>query len=419
MAFDAFFNAHYAEVPGGQLFRELLSAISKVVNLAENKDTRHSERVAVMSLRLARTAGITNYFDLGQIYFAGLLHDVGEIAIPDALLHRKGKLNTDEFQLLTTHTKIGRQIVEQIPFLEDASKIVFWHHERWDGTGYPEGLIADETPIASHVVSLCDALDNIKVQGLYSRPWEWREELYRYSGIQFNPYLVPPAIKLGEEGAFDDCQLSPEETEVLRFAEKDERVAKDLRENYITTMVNFFATLVEAKHRDSASHAKRVSRLARKIGQRMGLAEVMLDTVELAGYFHDIGKMGIPNSILEKPDTLDEEEFELIKRHPEYSAEILSPLSGFGEVTLAVRHHHEKWDGTGYPSGLRGEQIPILARIIFLADVVDFIAHFPRITKEREIRARQLVSDPYGGYFDPKLSRYFEEFNLEMVEREA
>ncbi len=417
--FEVFFQANYGDVSGVQLFRELTSAVSKVVNLAENKDVNHSERVGAMSLRLARAIGITKSYELAQIYFGGLLHDVGEIGIPDSLLHRKVKLNEDEFQLLSTHTKIGRQIVEQIPVLEEAARIVFWHHERWDGTGYPEGLMANEVAISAYIVSLCDALDNIRRQGLFSRPSEWREELRKLSGIQFNPHLVEPAISLCEKGAFDDATISEDELEILHILEEDERVSKALKQDYITNMVNFFMTLLEAKHSDSGSHAKRVSRLARRIGQRIGLSQLELETLELAGYFHDIGKMGIPNSILEKPGSLSEQEFEIVKKHPVYSAEILSPLSGFTEVTLAVRHHHEKWDGTGYPDGLRGNQIPALSRILYLADVADFLAYLPQITIQRSARARQKFADSYGRQFDTGIARYQYDFDLESLEREA
>ncbi len=417
---DTFFNYHYAEATGAFLFHELISAISKVVNLAEYKDTHHCERVGVMSLRLAREYGIRDHFQLAQIYFAGLLHDIGEIGIPDALLYKKGKLNEDEFQLLTTHTKIGKQIVEQITVLSEAARIILWHHERWDGTGYPEGLTGDETPLPAHIVSLCDALDNIRSGGLHSSPSQWREELMRYSAIQFNPYLVPHATRLVESGAFDDLRLTEEEEHIIGVVEEDERVSKELKANFIPTLINFFATLMEAKHKDSAAHSKRVSRLSRRVGERMGLSPLELDTLELAGYLHDIGKMGVPSSLLEKPGKLDPWEFEIVKKHPEYSADILAPLSGFRDVAKAVRHHHERWDGTGYPDGLKGSQIPLFSRIIFLADVADALAHLPQVTANREISARSFISDTYGSYFDPKLSKYYDDqVDLEWVEREA
>ena len=418
--FEAFKEEHYKDASAAQMFHELLSAISKVVNLAEYKDVNHAQRVAVYSLRLAESIGMSDPFELTQIYCAGLLHDIGEIGIPDFLLFRKGKLNEDEFQLLTTHTRLGKQIAEEIPFLKEGARIILWHHERYDGTGYPEGLCGRETPLEAQIVSLCDALDNIRRGGLFSEPAQWKQELTRFSAIQFNPNLVLPAIRLVESGALEKIELSEDEISLLKVIDEDKELSSQLKENFISIIVNFFGTLIEAKHKDSAAHSKRVSRLARRIGERMGLSELELDTLELAGFLHDIGKMGVPSSVLDKPGALTKEEFELVKKHPEYSAEILAPLLGFKEVAVAVKHHHEKWDGTGYPDGLARYDIPLFSRIVFLADVADALAHLPEVSADRAKREGARISDSYGSSFDPSLSRYYkEEMDLEWLEREA
>jgi len=206
----------------------------------------------------------------------------------------------------------------------------------------------------------------------------------------------------------------------LKVIDEDKELSSQLKENFISIIVNFFGTLIEAKHKDSAAHSKRVSRLARRIGERMGLSELELDTLELAGFLHDIGKMGVPSSVLDKPGALTKEEFELVKKHPEYSAEILAPLLGFKEVAVAVKHHHEKWDGTGYPDGLARYDIPLFSRIVFLADVADALAHLPEVSADRAKREGARISDSYGSSFDPSLSRYYkEEMDLEWLEREA
>ena len=96
-----------------------------------------------------------------------------------------------------------------------------------------------------------------------------------------------------------------------------------------------------------------------------------IDLIALAGLLHDIGKIGIPESILDKPGKLTKEEYEIVKRHPEIGAEILSSIRQFEEVVPAIRHHHERYDGRGYPDGLKGEEIPVMARIIAVADAFD------------------------------------------------
>lgn len=417
--FDEFFAVNYLQQDTpAPLFRDLVAAISRVVNLVEYKDTNHSQRVAVMSLRLAGAAGVAEAHELTQVYFAGLLHDIGEVGVPDTLLYKKGRLSEKEYQLLTTHTAIGQQIVEQIPLLKEAGSIILWHHERWDGSGYPEGLIAEEAPLLAQVVSLCDALDSIRQGGLFSSPAEWREELQSFSGIQFNPYLVPHAIAAVEGGHLEDLSLTDEEDALITGVEREERVYSQLKENYIPMLVNFLTTLMEAKHKESAAHSRRVARLARKLGERMGLSLLELETLEIAGYLHDAGKMGIPNSILGKTDPLDEWEMEIVRKHPGYSASIVSPLSGFAEVAKTVRHHHEQYDGGGYPDGLAGEEIPLLSRILLLADTADALAYALQAAAAGGGGTRP--SDGSGvdlrGFFDPQLWSYAREAGLNLAQ---
>ena len=408
--FETFFNECYSKRnPNARLFHELLESTSRVVNLVEYKDTHHSDRVALNCLRLARRVGISDQYTLAQVYFAGLLHDIGEIGIPDNLIYKKGKLSEEEFQTLTTHTAIGQQIASQVPVLSQAAQLILWHHERWDGTGYPEGLTMDETPMLAQVVSLCDAFDNIRRGGLFSKPEDWDKELVRFAGIQFNPSLVRPLIDLTKEGLADDTERSPEDDEVLNAMERQRDVIEQLRENYVGIIVNFLLTLLEAKHKDSALHSKRVARLCHRMGQQMKLSEQELQALVIAGNLHDIGKVGIPNSILDKPGLLDDQEYREVQKHPQYAATILKPLSGFEEVNEAVLYHHERWDGCGYPEGLKGEDIPLLARILHLCDLADALIHLKPVPEHRATdKVRYVIEDGFGSYFDPDLSRFFE-----------
>ncbi len=126
-------------------------------------------------------------------------------------------------------------------------------------------------------------------------------------------------------------------------------------------------------------HSARVAYYSVKTGEELGLGQKDLTKLELASFFHDIGKMGIPDSILLKPARLEEAEFHLMKSHPEKSYQILLEFceegggasADFQEIALAARHHHERYDGRGYPCGLKGEAIPLFARIILIADTFD------------------------------------------------
>ena len=128
---------------------------------------------------------------------------------------------------------------------------------------------------------------------------------------------------------------------------------------------------VEAKDTYTRGHSDRVSEYSVLIGKYLGLPEADLDTLKIGGLFHDIGKIGIPDSILLKTDKLDDEEYSEIKNHPAIGAHILSNATIFKDIIPIVKHHHERFDGHGYPGKLKGEEIPYLARIATVADSFD------------------------------------------------
>jgi HD-GYP domain-containing protein (c-di-GMP phosphodiesterase class II) len=152
----------------------------------------------------------------------------------------------------------------------------------------------------------------------------------------------------------------------LRLAESN----RLLEESALEAVESLNAT-VDAKDPYTAGHSQRVQRIAVALGEQLGLTRDQLDVLRFAGLFHDIGKIGVPDAILTKPDRLSELEFEIVKRHPEDGARIVGRLHRLHATVPAVLHHHERWDGNGYPHGLRGDGIPIEAAIVGLADAVD------------------------------------------------
>lgn len=128
---------------------------------------------------------------------------------------------------------------------------------------------------------------------------------------------------------------------------------------------------VEAKDPYTRGHCARIAHVARAIGQRLTLSAPDLHALELAGVLHDLGKVGVPDAILLKRGPLNESEWALVRRHPLIGEEICRPMKTLARVLPIIRHHHERWDGSGYPDGLRGTAIPLTARILTVADVFD------------------------------------------------
>jgi len=169
--------------------------------------------------------------------------------------------------------------------------------------------------------------------------------------------------------------------------------AIDLRKTYRRLQQSSFHSLLglanalEAKDGYTRGHSGRVAALARRMARAAGVAPGAADTIAQAGLLHDLGKVGIPESVLRKPGPLSEEEWAMMRRHPIVGAQIVAPLEFFADGAVIVRHHHERHDGSGYPDGLRGEMIPLGARIVAVADVYD------ALTSDRPYRPRLARAD--------------------------
>jgi HD-GYP domain-containing protein (c-di-GMP phosphodiesterase class II) len=184
---------------------------------------------------------------------------------------------------------------------------------------------------------------------------------------------------------------------------------------YAETRELFFGTVsalsqaIDAKDGFTRGHADRVSRIAGAIAREFGIAERQIEQIELAGLLHDIGKIGVEDRILMKPQRLERDEQELMRRHPIYGASILEPSAALRPLVPIVLHHHENYDGSGYPEGLKGDEIPLGSRIIIVADAYEAMTS-DRIYRKAigHDRAMEQLNKYKGVQFDPKVVRALE-----------
>ncbi|MDZ4755207.1 MAG: HD-GYP domain-containing protein [Phycisphaerae bacterium] len=174
---------------------------------------------------------------------------------------------------------------------------------------------------------------------------------------------------------------------------------------------------IDAKDRYTCGHSERVAAIAAMIAESMGMGEREVERVRLSGLVHDVGKIGVPEAILCKPGRLTEEEFAAIQRHPTIGHCILQGVLGFTDLLPGVLHHHERWDGKGYPHKLAGEAIPLMARIIGLADAFDAMSSTRsyRSALPRE-RVLEEIRKGAGSQFDPRVVNAFQRVNLAAYE---
>lgn len=189
--------------------------------------------------------------------------------------------------------------------------------------------------------------------------------------------------------------------------------AKELRAAYDSTIEGWSRAL-DLRDKETEGHSIRVTEHIVRLAAELGMSEEELSHVRRGALLHDIGKMGIPDQILFKPGPLTDGEWAIMRRHPTFAYELLAPIA-YLHPSIDIPHcHHEKWDGSGYPQGLKGEEIPLSARIFAVIDVWD------ALTSDRPYRpawpremARNLIRDEAGRHFDPRVVEKFLEMNPE------
>ncbi len=178
-----------------QLRRSYKATVRALSNAVEARDAytgKHAERVAAYGLAIARAAGI-DVADEPQLEFGFLLHDIGKVGVPDAILFKPAALSEQEFHAIATHAEIGSEILRHVDFLAEATLIVRHHHERWDGSGYPDGLKGEQIPLAARVFAIADTLDALTTDRPYRPASGWaeaRQVIRAHAGTQFDPAIV-------------------------------------------------------------------------------------------------------------------------------------------------------------------------------------------------------------------------------------
>lgn len=185
------------------------------------------------------------------------------------------------------------------------------------------------------------------------------------------------------------------------------RRTRRLRITYLSAIDSLVRT-IEARDPYISGHSMRVRKYALQLAKQMGMLPRLQKKLSLAAKLHDIGKVGLPEGILNKSDSLTPEEFEEVRKHPEIGERILTPIIRSGEVLAAIRGHHERFDGAGYPDGLAGDKIPLLARVLAVADCFDALtssrAYRDALTA---VEAIELIRQGSGSQFDPELVPLF------------
>ncbi len=299
----------------------------------------------------------------------GILRNGGEIAreLIEARCHR------------------GADIAERMRFSAMVCDGIRNLDEHWNGAGKPQGLKAKAIPLFSQIALMAQVIDVFNVS---NGPAAALREVKNRSGTWFDPMLVE---------AFADLQSEPDFWEILKEDElpavvlhlEPAKAKRWVDEDYLDEIATAFAQVIDAKSSFTRGHSERVAVFTDMISEEMGFTRDKRRWLNRGALLHDIGKLAISNSILDKNGKLTEEEFAAIKSHPVHSENILKSISVFTSLSPVAGGHHERLDGKGYPKGLKGSAISLETRIVTTADIFD------ALTADRPYRKAMPVSQAY------------------------
>jgi len=402
------------EFPASIRLSEIVSSLSYALDLTEGQPMGHSVRTCAIGMRIAREIGLSAN-EQADLYYALLLKDSGCSSNSSRLFHI---LNTDEIRAkhdvkTTDWTKVGWEslnyalthvatgmpfvdrmrrlfqvastqqqdscdlvkircergsyIARQLGFSESVAAGIYSLDEHWNGRGYPLGLHGQEIPIFSRIANLAQTIDVfLTARG----PGAAMDAAQRRSGRWFDPELVRAAGSLANTGALwiglDDTDLMTK-VQALEPEQRQMRASEDSIDNICMA----FADIIDAKSPFTYRHSNGVADAATEIGCWLGLSAREMKLLRRAALLHDIGKLGVSNSILEKPAKLTSDEWKVVREHPFNTFEILKRIPGFASVSEDAAAHHERLDGSGYWRGYSADQLSLPARILAVADVYD------------------------------------------------
>jgi HD-GYP domain-containing protein (c-di-GMP phosphodiesterase class II) len=403
----------------------ILAALSTALDLTEGQLPGHALRTCYLAIRLADALGLPEA-DRQTLYSAALLKDAGCSSNAAAVtrlfgnddIALKARMATTERGILAaaafairslpdteplplrvrrlinigvTGGRVQRQleqlrcergasIARKAGFGEPVGAAILDLHEQWDGGGQPRGLRGAAIDPAARILAACQGLDVfVSTQGRA----DGIRILGERRGTWYDPDVVDALLLACRRGLLDDL-LAPD-LATRTFALEPGGSIRLSDDEDIDRIASAFADVVDAKSPFTGSHSRGVAGIAEELALAMGLQAAAVIDIRRAGLLHDLGKLGVPNLILDKPAKLEPAEFELIKRHPELTLRILTGIPTFDAVAEVAASHHERLDGRGYFRGLAESELTLAARIVAVADV------FEALTAERPYRAAMSV----------------------------
>jgi HD-GYP domain-containing protein (c-di-GMP phosphodiesterase class II) len=351
---------------------KFLFSISFALDLAENEirctSYKHSKRVAYLCLKMAHFLKLTNEekFDLCSY---SLLHDNGLIESYCNFTKENEDCPEDYFNIInfSEHCIIGENNIKEFPFLTSNKNIILYHHENFDGSGL-FGKKGNEIPMFSQLISFADLIDtNFDLTIIdYDKKEEINKFVLENEDKLFSRDLVIAYTKLSESFSFwGDLQYFDEVNPLEKILPN---FSIEVSLETFLSITKIFSKIIDGKSKFTAKHSVDLEEKSLRLVEYFNLDEDTKLKIQIASNLHDIGKLGTPNTILDKEGILTKSELFEVKKHAYLTHSILSKIDDFSDITKWASAHHERLDGSGYPFGLTSNELGLEERIVSCLD---------------------------------------------------
>lgn len=347
----------------------VIKSLSMALELLSSHLSFHHWRVAMIAMEIAEEMKLS-YEDSALLLQAALLHDIG--AAPSWNIRMKLRLKSQTYKekkienRYIEHAYKGYEFLKGSDRFSNIAKIILHHHESWRDSKDDKNI-----PIQSRILHLADWVDlaidserNVLLQAECIR-----NDVKKMSGRLFMPELVTAFLAASGKESFWLNIVNKFYAETFFEHNEYYRMTMPYTEEDIIDIAGIYANIIDEASGFTYNHSRSVSKIAVFLAEERGFSENEIKDIMIAGLLHDIGKLSIPNSVLEKPSGLNDEEFALMRQHTYYTYRILEQIDGFEQIAQWAAYHHEYLDGSGYPFHYTAENLPMGSRIMAVADI--------------------------------------------------
>jgi HD-GYP domain-containing protein (c-di-GMP phosphodiesterase class II) len=439
-------SAPVPNAPANELrLAELIGALSYALDITEGQPPGHCARCCLIGMQLGRAIGLPDA-QLAELYYTLLLKDLGcssnaaricELYMTDDISFKRdfktvdgslpeiigfvlshtglgagflerfkimvsaiGTAESAAQELTTTRCQRGAAIARRLRFDERVARGIHSLDEHWNGKGRPDRLAGDAIPIYARIALLAQVVDVFHTsQGAAAAIAEARAR----RGSWFDPALVDALSALGPQHELWNALRSPDLRQIV-FAAEPAQFSVAVDDDYLDEITAAFGEVVDSKSPYTAGHSGRVALYTDLIASDLGMSAERRRWLHRGALLHDVGKLGVSNAILDKPGKLDAAEWDAVRKHAEYTEQILQRIPQLAELAVVAAAHHERLDGKGYPRGVSADAIALETRIITAADIFDAITAARPYRDATPIpRTLEIMEQSVGTALDPEV----------------